>query len=66
MALRPRTDPHIPGRSQPAHCHREKGDKKCGKVAHNWINLTINLLGKEIPVKKPVCDDCIQELKEKP
>ena len=66
MALRPRTNPDIPATSKPAGCHVlvDGQEKKCGKEAHHWLVLTIKVMDREVPVKKPVCDDHFEGLKD--
>lgn len=65
MALRERKNPDIPGTSKQATCRKETDGKKCGKDAHNWIEGKVEVMGKQIPVKLPVCDDHLTELQER-
>ena len=67
MALRKRErmNPDIPGTSKPAQCRRVlEGGVKCNAPSHKWIESTIEVLNKQVPVKIPVCDEHFAELEK--
>ena len=67
MALRKRErlDPDIPGTSKPALCRRTFEDgSKCNAPSHKWIESTIEVLNKPVPVKIPVCDEHFAEIEK--
>lgn len=48
--------PDIPATSQPMKCGKKNdAGKKCGNIAHDTISTVINIMGKDVPVKLPLC-----------
>jgi hypothetical protein len=55
----------VPATSQKSYCaHLCDGENKCGKEAHNIIEALVEVMGKLIRVKKLVCDNCLETMRD--
>lgn len=60
-----RNKANIPATSEVAACRKETKGEKCGKEAHNWIEGKVEILGKLVNVKLPVCDEHLEEFRDR-